>query len=128
MDARKFGLLGAGVAAVLAVSELVRAMVLRHALVGWSPGTSFLGTLVFVSVLGVAAVGLALHKTFGWGVGVLGSLVALAFGVMVTAGGGGRTHAMWGGLYLLGALVLIGCLAKSLAYYRRPFGRAVALA
>lgn len=121
MDTRKFGLLGAGVAAALAVGELVRSLVMHHALVGWSPGLTWLGSMAFIAAMGVTAIGLLLHRAFGWGVGVLGVIVALGFGVMITAGGTGHTHAMWGGLYLVGGISLLACLAKSLAYYRRPF-------
>lgn len=119
MNTRKFGLLGAGVAATLAIAELVRSLLTRHALVGWSTGLTWIGSVAFVGALGVTAVGLLLPRSFGWGVGVLGVIVALGFGVMITAGGSGHTHAMWGGLYLAGAVALLACLAKSLAYYRR---------
>ncbi len=110
-------------AGVLAVAELVRTLVARHALFGWGALLSDLGAISFVGLLAVAAVGLLLGRRFGWAFGVFGSLVGLAYGVMITAGGAGRTHAMWGAVYLFGAMALLACLAKTLAVYRLPLAR-----
>lgn len=125
-DARELGRIGriGGVlAGLLAVGELVRVLVTRRPLFGWGAFLSHLGAIAFVGLLAVSAVGLLLHRRFGWAFGVFGALVGVAYGVMITAGGAGHTHAMWGAVYLFGAVALLACLAKSFAVYRLPLAR-----
>jgi hypothetical protein len=124
MNPRTYGLGGAAIAGLMSCAELIRSLAVRSNLIGWSKLISGLGAAIFVSVLLMTAVGLALHKRFGWGFGVFGVLAGLGYGVMITAGGAGHTHAMWGGLYFAGGGALLYCLARSLPYYRADVAHA----
>lgn len=111
---RLYALLAAGLAASLAAFEVIRLGVAAGASPGYTLQSSIVGGSVFAIVLGVAALGLALRKPFGWVVGALAAVEATAHGIVVRAGGG------WVGVgYMLGGLVLLGLLVMCLPAFRR---------
>ncbi len=111
---RKYDLVAAAVAAGTAGFELVR-IVATGATEGHTMLSSVIGAVLFVSILSASAIGLSLHRRFGWGFGVAGMLALFAHGVIVRSGGN-----VVGSVYIaLGALMLY-CLLRSLQFYREP--------
>lgn len=114
----QLGYVAAGLSGAMGIVELVRVIVTR----GETPG--FLAPMMTTSVIVIAllltsAVGLALHRSMGWLVGMLALLVSMGYGVMVLAGG-----SKIGAVYLFGGLAMFYCLGKSLPAYRRRLATA----
>lgn len=128
MDSHKFGLLGAGIAGAACLFELIRSLASRATLGGWSPGLSRVASVIFVVLFAVTAVGLALHRRFGWGVGVAAFVVSLGYGGIVAAGGAGHGHHRWAVVYFLFGGALFGALTKSLPYFRAAEPRGLGFA
>jgi hypothetical protein len=110
---RIYDFAAAGLAASLSGFELIR-MVASH---GTSAGHTVLsvvvGGVVFCSVLLIAAVGLALHRRFGWIAGVLAIIAAMSHGIIVRSGGN-----RVGVLYILGGAAMMALIIKSTHWYR----------
>jgi hypothetical protein len=113
MQPRNYGLVAGGAAAAAVGFELVRLLVVRAPIHGFSPLFQAIVSTVFIGTLGVAAVGLALQKTFGWIDGVFAMLVALAYGFLIPT-----TGPHWGVLYIaVGVTIFLG-LVKSMPAFR----------
>ena len=113
MPMRSYILLAAAVAAGLGAFELLRLVVNDGRTAGHTLVSSLIGGLAFVALNAVTAVGLALQRRFGWGVGVAAAVISFAHGVVVRAGGS------WAGVaYMVGGAVMLACLAKALAPFR----------
>jgi hypothetical protein len=99
-------------AAGLSVFEIVRMIVSGGITGGHNMLSTLIGGVIFSAVLGAAAIGLTLHRRFGWLFGVFGVIVASAHGIVIRAAG-----AHIGILYMLSAFVLLGLIVKSLHEY-----------
>jgi hypothetical protein len=113
LDVRNSGLAAAGVTAIAAAFELVRVIVTGGAGRGQTAAGVLSEAIVFALVLGLAAVGLALHRQIGWIAGVGAIVVALSYGVVLRAAGDPIGIA-----YMVLAIVLFPLIVKSLPYYR----------
>jgi len=112
----KHGYVAAGIAAVASGFELVRLIVAHAPVTGLAMVTQLIFSVLFIGLLAVAAVGLAINKSFGWLFGVLGMLIAVGYGALLTA----SSH-QWGVAYVLVAAGLFYTLARSLHGYERTF-------
>jgi hypothetical protein len=110
---RKYDLFAAALAGGAAGFELVR-LVITGGTPGHTTFSAMVGGLAFVAILGVSAIGLALHRPFGWAFGTVGLIALLSHGIIVRAGGS------WAGAgYMLVGIAFFYCLARSLQFYRR---------
>jgi uncharacterized membrane protein len=109
---RKYDLVAAALAGGAAGFELVR-VVLAGGTEGHTTLSAAVGSLVFVAVLGISAVGLALHRRFGWAFGTVALIAFFAHGIIVRASG-----SWFGAAYVVLGAVFFYCLARSLQFYR----------
>ena len=93
--------------------ELVRLLVNGPRLPGWSLGIATFASLTAIVVLAVAAAGLALRRSFGWGAGVFGALWGMTYALMLLA-----VHEKLGVIHLALAVALLFLLGKCVAVYR----------
>lgn len=112
-EPRSYNRLAAIVAGGLALFQLVRLLMAGGVTQGHSKLSTLVGGLLVALLLGVAAVGLALHRRFGWLFGVVGMVVAAAHGIVIRVGGSAVGIA-----FLIGAAVLFPLIVKSLRFYR----------
>lgn len=110
---RTYGLAAAGAGAAAAAFELIRVLANGGAALGQNALSSFIQAFSFSIVLGVAAVGLAAHRAFGWIAGIGGAVVALSYGVFLRAAGN-----LIGIPYMFLGILLFALLVKSMPYYR----------
>jgi hypothetical protein len=110
---RSYGLVAAGAAAVASAFELIRVIINGGVALGQNALSSFIEAFSFSIVLGIAAVGLAAHRHFGWIAGIGGAVVALSYGIVLRAAGN-----LIGIAYMFLGIALFALLVKSLPYYR----------
>lgn len=110
---RTYGLAAAAASAIASVFELVRVIATGGVAHGETQLSAFLLGISFSVVLGIAALGLAMHRQLGWIAGVWGIIVALSYGVVLRAAGN-----VIGIAYMALSFVLFPLLVKSLPWYR----------
>jgi hypothetical protein len=110
---RIYGLVAAAAAAVGAIAEIIRLAVEGAPLAPFSALLQAILSTVFIALLAVSALGLAVHRSFGWIGGVVGMLAALTYGSVLEAA---KHH--WGVLYVAVAIVMFVGLVKSLHFFR----------
>jgi hypothetical protein len=110
---RVYDFAAAGLAAGLSGFEVIRMIVSRGTTQGHTMLSAVIGGVTFSAVLLLAAIGLALHRRFGWISGVLAVIAALSHGIVIRSGGN-----RIGVLYMLAGLVMMGLIIKSTHWYR----------
>ena len=113
INLRTYGLAAAGAAATASAFELVRVLASGGVARGQTSAWSIAEAAMFSGVLALTALGLALHRQFGWIAGTWSVVIALSYGVVLRAAGN-----TIGILYILLGPVLLALLVKSLPYYR----------
>lgn len=108
---RTWALVSAAVCALEAGIELVR-LVVGGAVHGYTTLGGGIVSVVFIAMLGGAALGLALRQRWGWVAGVWAGVYSLGYGVVVEAGG---TPAGFG--YMVGGALVLAGLVKSLPLF-----------
>lgn len=111
---RSYALAGGALAAVVALFELVRLLLMHGGATGsmTSLNAAIGGTLI-IGVNLLAAATIFLRRSSGFLFGVLAGIGTIAHGVIVRASG------LWPGVfYMFAGLALFACTAKSLAYFR----------
>lgn len=116
---RTHGLVGAGIAAGAAGFELVR-LIVGGSIGGLDTGATIVSSSVFIAVLAATAVGFALHRSFGWICGVLGTVALLGYGIVIQAASNHQGHVQNGlGIaYMILGLAMAATLPRSLGWYR----------
>ena len=113
LQRQSYGLAAGCLAAGEAGFELVRVAMMQHGAPGYT-GLMSAFSVAFIVVLASAGAALALEKKVGWLFGVVSAVGSIAWGIAVAAGG-----SRWGAFFMASGLAMIGCLAKSLAAFRR---------
>lgn len=113
MDRKSYGFAAAVIVAIATGFELVRLASSGAHNAGFTVGLSVVEGAIVVAIGLVAAVGLVLHRRLGWSAGAFAFLAYLSHGTIVRAGGSAT-----GTFFIVAALPLFVCLAKSLPAFR----------
>jgi hypothetical protein len=118
---RTYGLAAAAVCALASGFELIRVIANRGLERGVATPYSFVLAVIFSVILGVAALGLAMHRQLGYVAAVLAFVAAMSYGSVMRSAGN-----MVGIAYIFVAAALFPLIVKSLPYYReeRPVPQA----
>jgi hypothetical protein len=110
---RTYGLAAAAISAASSGFELIRVIVTGGVERGYAAPWSIVFAITFAIVMGITAVGLALHRQLGYVAGVFAVVIAMSNGISLRAAGN-----LVGIAYLFVGALMFPAIVRSLPYYR----------